>query len=415
MLTLLVLGTAPIKALNGDTNNPDKTIDITKTLTKKANTPIPNTPFTFSVTIPTEKDIADSQSSKPNQTIPNIAGVPVYPGKPDVFETSYTISAPADLDSSTTLAASQIDPTNATTGTYPKLYQPVTLDPTAKVTNPTATFGKPGLYRYVIQETSTGFPGITVTSPAANKYYLDVYVINDGNSGQLKIADIIAWNASMQSSSTGALVDFKTDEFNFINNYSTSELKISKVVAGNAADLNKEFQFSLSITPDNAKDEFVLIAPDNTSSSTKTQTLKATAAGNPITTTVSLKNGQQFVVYGLTAKDAYSVKETDLEVTDGAYTGGISPKTNDTKGTVIDSRTPGGNTSVDPTDPTKTIYNVSVEGEQGDTDKYWEFTNTREVTGIPTNYISTYGPYIAGLAVLGGLGFVMLRKKKASE
>ncbi|WP_439749790.1 DUF7601 domain-containing protein [Ileibacterium valens] len=141
----------------------------------------------------------------------------------------------------------------------------------------------------------------------------------------------------------------------------------------------------MTITADNTNDQFVLEIPNSTK-----QVLDANGS-NTVTATVNLGQGQTFNVYGLSAGDTYKVEETDPEVLNGIYTPGIS-QTAGTGGTI-------------------NVNNYEVTGQPANNDVAFTFTNTR-TSNVPTAFFITYGPYLAGLALLGGLGHAMFGKKK---
>lgn len=389
-----LLAISPVFAINNSPNT-SPTVDIVKTLYKNQNVPIPNTPIRFDVRPATEKEVSSSMSSDPSQTNPNVGGVAVYPGVAGVFQdTPYEIAAPSYTDRTSTDNLAKADGKDA------YQYPPLTLNPATLVTDPTTTFPRAGLYRYVVTEVDPSFPGLKETAPTSGGYYLDVYVVNkpvtQGQPPEREIADVFAWDTTKGTGSSMALLaKYKTNKFAFTNTYITHSLTVSKTVAGNAADMTKKFEFTLSLTPDENDEVFVLDVFNSDGSVTQTL-LDAPTLGTAITKKVSLGNGESFTVFGLSAQDQYSVVESDAQAKDGTYTVGINQGEGSGTSDTIDEKT------------------FTVSGNTDTSNDVFKYTNTRTST-LPTNYISTYGPYIAGLAVLGGLGFAMLRKKKASE
>lgn len=81
----LVVGAAsisPVFALNGNGGSSPVNVDITKTLTKETNTPIPDVPIVFNVRPATGAELTGQAS---------VGGTQVYEGVPGVFDSTYTM------------------------------------------------------------------------------------------------------------------------------------------------------------------------------------------------------------------------------------------------------------------------------------------------------------------------------------
>ena len=102
-----------------------------------------------------------------------------------------------------------------------------------------SSFVEPGIYRYVIKESSTsGFEGIVYS---AEKKILDIYKYSD-DSFDYRFFD----------EATGD----KLSEANFTNTYNHAEgqiqdLTVSKTVTGKLGNLSKEFAFNIAINSSN--------------------------------------------------------------------------------------------------------------------------------------------------------------------
>lgn len=93
-------------------------------------------------------------------------------------------------------------------------------------------FTAPGIYRYKITQQKPVLDGLDVTYEAL---FLDVYVENNGTGYVVRGCTLSAEAGSGK----------KTD--GFVNNYATHKLTITKDVAGNQGDKNKDFEFTVTI------------------------------------------------------------------------------------------------------------------------------------------------------------------------
>lgn len=150
--------------------------------------------------------------------------------------------------------------------------------------------------------------------------------------------------------------------------------------------MNKKFEFTFAMTKvDNRNVVFNIVSGSNEYSN----------AGTGFET-ISLGNGESFSVYGLTVGDSFTVQETDATLTKDTYVTTIT-ETGQTNLADID------------TDNRK----ISVGTTAKPITKNTAFTVENKKAGtVPTAFFTTYGPYVAGLALLGGLGYAMFEKKK---
>lgn len=205
-----------------------------------------------------------------------------------------------------------------------------------------ATDLTPGIYRYTLKETPGTYDGITYDT---TEYTLDVWVSlnEEGN----KVANLVAYKG------TGKVADVT-----FENRYTTKNLTVKKVIAGNAADFNKNFKFT--VTVNGAEGETYATSTDN-----------ILLTGVPFT--IELGHDEAFEVYGLSPADTYTVTE-DFEnytqTVDGA-----------TEGSLTENRTV-------------------------------TFTNTLS-SDIPTGVIETIAPF--AIMIVVALGFAVLYFRRRQE
>lgn len=368
-LALAAGSIVPIFALNG-TPNTQVEVPISKTWDKGQGVPVPSKAVEF--------NIAPVTVAAGTPVLNN--GIPVQSSiRSEIANATITITPPANssanMNQQKVSSSGTITPANFNVGNFPSA----------------------GLYRFQVTEDTTKLEDGVAQAPLSTAYpgtyYLDVYVQNqvgaDGKpTGQKEIKDFILWG-QVATSTAANPAGQKKPSMDFLNNYTTNPLTITKIITGNSADSTRTFAFEVTVTPDNTSDTFYV---------TKTikgapQTVETINSANSFKFTVDLGQNDSFTIQGLSAKDKYTVQETDTTMDAQGYS-------------VVPINVKGPDTW---DENTKTLTGDT----SGGADSY-TWNNYRHDT-IPTNYISTYGPYIAGLAVLGGLGFVMLRKKKVSE
>ena len=117
------------------------------------------------------------------------------------------------------------------------------------------TFAEPGIYRWVITETSAGQQGVTYDTqagtPGMKTRVLDVFVVD--NNGALQVSSYVL-HEDPDSVDMGD--DFGSDydpatladkSAGFVNEYTTYDITVSKAVSGNQASKDKYFQFEVAI------------------------------------------------------------------------------------------------------------------------------------------------------------------------
>ncbi len=267
------------------------------------------------------------------------------------------------------------------------------------------SFPEPGIYRYVVTETSAGQDGVSYDTQKAagatdKTRYLDVYVI-DENGGLVVSeyvmhyqADNVITNDTSGSNNPTPLAD-KSD--GFVNEYSAKSLEFGKEVTGNQGSKDKYFKFTLVISGAPANTTYPV---DLTSASETSGTSSATAAANqgqtnPTSVTVDengeatvyfyLKDGEYIKVKDLLAGTSYTLTE-DAE--DYSATEGISSTVNGGKG--------------DYTDPVSGTIDGNVKTG---------FENTRQGV-VPTGVLITIAPFVIGLLLFGAVVFFITSKRR---
>lgn len=230
----------------------------------------------------------------------------------------------------------------------------------------TSRFAAPGIYRYKITQTPPELDGLNVVY---KELFLDVYVEN-GNSGLVAKGCTLSTAAGSGSKISG-----------FENKYVTHKLTITKVVAGNQGDKNKDFEFTVTIKgADGETYKYGTVKNGVT-------TMNKTATKSGATFTETLKHGESVIVYGLSSEDKFAVTEADYHG-DGYKTSyKIGDGTNSTEGSSIAEEAIG-------------AYDTTVI-----------FTNTKDAT-VPTDVIRTVAPYVAIVAFAAVMGVVFFRPRR---
>ncbi|WP_455127137.1 DUF7601 domain-containing protein [Pseudoramibacter alactolyticus] len=225
----------------------------------------------------------------------------------------------------------------------------------ATMTFDASKFSAPGIYHYTIAQKDPGIDGLTVDTAARDLY---IYVEND-TSGMKVVAAVY-----YKSHST-------TKNESFENTYNTNDLKIEKKVTGSQGDKKKDFNFEVTVNGATGETYTLIKSGDSANPVVLTSGTKYT---------FTLKHDENVVVYGLSANDKVTYKETD-ENQDG-YTTTYSQASHE---------------------------NVSFTEDAAGT-----VTNDRDVTP-PTGIFYNPITYIVLIAAAALFGFVMLRRRSVRE
>ncbi len=296
------------------------------------------------------------------------------------------------------------------------------LDAGEKYAKKTATldfsnveFDEPGIYRYIITETQGTEQGITYDEDSTR--VLDVYVEDD--NGALKVsAYILHANDGTVTidgekyGSDGNVISKANDEDGgldsksqgFTNEYTSYDLTLSKTVTGNQGSKDKYFKFTVKISGAVAGTVYDvdLSNADGTvksNSATKAEyigkeTPKSVTVGDGGTAEVVfyIQNGQNIKILGLAAGTAYEIEETPEDYVASAKVTGDTTRDSD---------------SSDVAFAENKVYDTELTA-----DTTVAYTNNRS-GAIPTGIIlSVAAPVAIGVAVLGGIVFLVIKNKK---
>ena len=248
------------------------------------------------------------------------------------------------------------------------------------VTFPSNSFTKPGVYRYVINETDGGKPGVTYDTTSR---YLDVFVVADPTTNELSVDSYVLRNSATTIGTDGAYTsdpDVKSD--GYTNTVTQYDFDFSKTITGNQGDKNKRFTFTLNIT--NAiPGTYPVEATDVTGNPTSI----TIGTDGTYTGTFDLTNASDFKVLGLNAGAVCTVSEDAQDYTASHVVDNGSTVTGANSGAI-------------------TLADASHSVA---------FTNTRDGI-IPTGVLLTIAPFAIGLLLFGALAvFLIARKKRRTE
>ena len=261
------------------------------------------------------------------------------------------------------------DPSNPTAG---KKY----VQKSVSITFPVGTFTKPGVYRFVINETNNALPGVTYDSNLTR--YLDVFVVADNNV--LSVDSYVLRDSATDIGTDGEYVEEPgVKSSGYTNSLTQYDFDFSKTIAGNQGDKNKRFNFTLTIADANPG-TYPVITNDVT--------------GNPTSITVGA-NG--------TATGAYSLTNGSTVKVIGLNKGAICTVTED----------PDDYTATHSLDGAEAVSGESSGAVTlADSDHSVAFTNTRNGI-IPTGVIMTIAPFAIGICVFGAIIiFIICRRKR---
>lgn len=256
-LALMMLATGTVKAEETPVVN-GSSLQVTKSFGLTEGVLSPTTNFTFSIA---SQNLATSTETKD--------GLTVYPGIVDGMETQKTIS-------------------------YSNTDTMKTKDKTTDFDFSKVVYPKPGVYRYLVTETSGNTPGVTYSN---KKYVVDVYALSEGDA--IKPKYII----SRQENSNAK------EPIKFDNALKTTALTVTKKVTGNAGDKNKEFGFTITLKADSHYENGSKIFAKFNDKTGKSTDKELSIGENQFT----LKDGESLSIDKLPIGITYKVEENKLE------------------------------------------------------------------------------------------------------
>lgn len=244
---------------------------------------------------------------------------------------------------------------------------------TGKIKVHPEVFTEPGIYHYLVTETQGTYNGITYDVTPRHVY---VYVVNktDGKDGYEVEAVKVVKDGEKD----------KADDLKIVNTYGDGtqdddihDFIIKKTVTGNQGNKNKPFEFTVTIDGDDTdkagKEKYKAVKTSKTGDSTIMHIIDEEAK------TFTLMDGETLHIYGLSENDEYTVTETDYSAE--GYT---------------------------------TTVPDNAKGELTKDETMVEFINDKNV-GPATGVAMTFAPYVLLVAAAGGLGAVVLGKKKRED
>lgn len=210
-----------------------------KYLVMEKNANVPNATFTFNISTPTDDEMQSVANPTNTQlTVRKGIGAPI--ASPTTFapgdETFGTLQKTRTATTSTSATDFQDDQVEGLAATKKYAKKTSTVD-FSKV-----TFSEPGVYRYKVTENATTEKGVTTDT---NPRYLDVYVSSD-DSGNLAIMGYVLHTADENPAQDGTNPANKNK--GFTNNYTTSDLTLTKNVTGNQGFRDQYFKFTVTVS-----------------------------------------------------------------------------------------------------------------------------------------------------------------------
>ncbi len=309
--------------------------------------------------------------------------------------------------------ASELSPFSSNDGTEKQENLTVNVD--------TTKFTKPGIFRYVITDTTADSElynaGIVRPAGYDTTRYLDVYIQNNNSGFKVTGYTLRTENdagSKSQGFVTASETSAKTDK------YRTYNIKLEKTVKGDMGDKNHEFPFTVTLdnnkSNNNGNDFNYKWGKDaNNLIDSSTTAL----------TTVNLKHNDTLYIRGLSPKATVGYTETND--TPDTYKAKIDGKTSESENLtslVAESSvekngtkvlTVGAVTNYDTANPNQGNTGYLPPVTLASVTNYREvmFTNTLEAVS-PTGLVLRFAPFIA-MAVFGVVFLVIAHRKKSKD
>lgn len=244
---------------------------------------------------------------------------------------------------------------------------------TGKIKVDATKFTEPGVYHYIVTETKGTYNGVTYDVTPRHVY---VFVVNrtDGKAGyEVEAVKVVKDGETA-----------KANDLKIVNTYGDGtpdddihDFIIKKTVTGNQGNKNKPFEFTVTIDGDDTdkagKEKYKAVKTSKTGDPTIMHIIDEEAK------TFTLMDGETLHIYGLSENDEYTVTETDYSAE--GYT---------------------------------TTVPDNAKGKLTKDETMVEFINDKNV-GPATGVAMTFAPYVLLVAAAGGLGAVVLGKKKRED
>lgn len=266
--------------------------------------------------------------------------------------------------------------------------------------NFTGSYGAPGIYRYQVTEHDPKDEDatLTFTDSTDDVFYMDVYVVNDGEGTKVTHTVFMKSNDTMPkyNESNADKADYSTGKiYEDVDTYTTYTLTVTKKVSGDMADAGATYNFDVDFTGGMPAGTMVTVGD---AMYTDHAAANGALSVDGQISIVPGANGRSVVISGIPSTAVYSVIE-NLDDTLG-YT--VSATVNG-QGVTVTS---------DTEDNTYTTASVNLKGDNDkDISDTVVITNTRNAV-TPTGIVMNVAPY-ALLVVIAAAGcFVFLRKRR---
>lgn len=251
------------------------------------------------------------------------------------------------------------------------------------------TYNEPGIYSYVVKETTGSYDGMEYDTTEKNVLVFVVY-----KNGQCVVDKAVVVNVADGVATAPETAVAKSD-LTFTNKYDdestndgTHDLTVTKNVTGKLGNRSKGFAFTIKITADgegqkaDTKEKY-FVETNGTITSPSSSTIEDGAELK-----VTLKDGEYVKIYGLSPKDTYSVTETDY--TSDGYTTSYQ----------VNSE--------------KAISGHATSSAMGEADRNITYTNDKDTT-TPGGVIMTIAPYALMVVLAGAFAVVFLTRRNRAE
>ena len=339
---------------NSDDNSAIESFSFTKELLRPADVDTPEVTFTFTMSAPAD-EFTETITDDNNNSIPVSKGEGTASGEVVFGNEDDTVGTAVD--------------------------DIVTVKDTVTIDISELQFDTPGIYKYILTETSNITSGDSALYTLADDHTVYLYVENI--NGEMVVTGVVLQDGT--SYDKDAKTATITNEYMVDDSTVTNKLTVNKTVTGNMGDKNEKFKFTITIdAKDNdANRNYIVVTKDGAE-------VEPVSEGNgtngTYTYTVMLSDGASVDIYGLAIGDTYKIDESDYsaEGYDNPQVSGAVTADN---------------------------QSVTLTDESNDTVSY---TNNRDAVS-PTGIMMDIAPY-AVLVVIAAAGcFIFLRKRHAKE